>query len=65
MTLVFNHLKTEILSEDIFNGTYTVILGAVTSGKNAIVGAIFVISKSIPTNVIVFSNPAIIKKKLA
>lgn len=43
-------------------GTNSTILGNVTIGENAIVGAGSLVSKDVPDNTIVFGNPARIKR---
>ena len=45
-------------------GTSVTILGGVTIGENSLVGAGSVVTKDVPSNVIVAGNPARIIKKL-
>lgn len=46
-------------------GTNSTILGNVTIGENAIIGAGSLVSKDVPDNCIAYGNPARIKKQLS
>jgi acetyltransferase-like isoleucine patch superfamily enzyme len=47
-----------IIEDDVFIGAHTTILKGVTIGKNSIIGACAVVTKSIPPNQIWAGNPA-------
>jgi len=59
-------LKTApvIIEDNVWIGMNAVILKGVTIGENSIVAAGSVVSKSVPANVIVAGNPAVIVKHL-
>ena len=60
-------LKTApvIIGDNVWIGMNAVILKGVTIGENSIVAAGAVVSKSVPANVVVAGNPAVIVKHLA
>jgi acetyltransferase-like isoleucine patch superfamily enzyme len=45
-------------------GTSATILGGITIGENSLVGAGSVVTKDVPSNVVVIGNPAKIIKKI-
>lgn len=53
-----------IVEDNVFIGTGAIILKGVTIGRNSVVGAGSVVTKSIPENTIVAGNPAKVIKKL-
>jgi acetyltransferase-like isoleucine patch superfamily enzyme len=53
-----------IISDNVWIGMNAVILKGVTIGENSVVAAGAVVTKSVPPNVIVAGNPAIITKQL-
>lgn len=61
-----NHGKTQpvLLKENVFIGAHTIILKGVTVGRNSVVGAGSVVTKSIPDNEIWGGAPARYIKKL-
>ena len=54
-----------IIEDNVWIGMNAVILKGVTIGENSIVAAGAVVSKSVPPNVVVAGNPAVIVKHLA
>ncbi len=60
-------LKTApvIIKDNVWIGMNAVILKGVTIGENSVVAAGAVVSKSVPPNVVVAGNPAVIVKELA
>jgi acetyltransferase-like isoleucine patch superfamily enzyme len=59
-------LKTTpvIIQDNVWIGMNAVILKGVTIGENSVVAAGAVVSKSVPANVVVAGNPAVIVKQL-
>ncbi|MEA3210019.1 MAG: hypothetical protein QOE70_3076 [Chthoniobacter sp.] len=59
-------LKTApvIIADNVWIGMNAVILKGVSIGENSVVAAGAVVSKSVPANVVVAGNPAVIVKKL-
>jgi acetyltransferase-like isoleucine patch superfamily enzyme len=59
-------LKTApvIIRDNVWIGMNAVILKGVTIGENSVVAAGAVVTKSVPENVVVAGNPAIIVKQL-
>jgi acetyltransferase-like isoleucine patch superfamily enzyme len=59
-------LKTApvIIEDNVWIGMNAVILKGVTIGENSVVAAGAVVSKSVPANVVVAGNPAVIVKEL-
>jgi acetyltransferase-like isoleucine patch superfamily enzyme len=57
-------LKTTLVKKRASIGTSVTILGGVTIGENSLVGAGSVVTKDVPSNVVVAGNPARIFKKL-
>jgi acetyltransferase-like isoleucine patch superfamily enzyme len=53
-----------IISDNVWIGMNAVILKGVTIGKNSVVAAGAVVTKSVPANVVVAGNPAVITKQL-
>ena len=53
------------IEENVFIGAHSTILKGVTIGRNSIVGACSVVSKSIPPNQIWAGNPAVFIKTIA
>jgi acetyltransferase-like isoleucine patch superfamily enzyme len=53
-----------IISDNVWIGMNAVILKGVTIGENSVVAAGAVVTKSVPANVVVAGNPAVIIKKL-
>jgi acetyltransferase-like isoleucine patch superfamily enzyme len=53
-----------IISDNVWIGMNATILKGVTIGENSVVAAGSVVTKSIPANVIVAGNPAVVIKKL-
>ncbi len=60
-------LKTApvVIEDNVWIGMNAVILKGVTIGENSVVAAGAVVSKSVPANVVVAGNPAVIVKQLA
>jgi len=54
-----------IIKDSVWIGMNAVILKGVTIGENSVVAAGAVVSKSVPDNVVVAGNPAVIVKQLA
>ncbi len=52
------------ICDNVWIGMNAVILKGVTIGENSVVGAGAVVSKSVPANVVVAGNPAVIVKQL-
>ncbi|QHT68835.1 N-acetyltransferase [Rhodocytophaga rosea] len=59
------HLIKTLVEEHASIGTGSTILGGITIGKNAVVGAGAVVTKDVPANVVVAGNPAKILKYLS
>ena len=57
-------LKTTLVKKRASIGTSVTILGGVTIGENSLVGAGSVVTKDVPSNVVVAGNPARIIKNL-
>lgn len=57
-------LKTTIVKKRASIGTSATILGGVTIGENSLVGAGAVVTKDVPSNVVVAGNPARIIKNI-
>ena len=57
-------LKTTLVKKRASIGTSVTILGGITIGENSLVGAGSVVTKDVPSNVVVAGNPARIIKKL-
>lgn len=57
-------LKTTLVKKRASIGTSATILGGVTIGENSLVGAGSVVTKDVPSNVVVAGNPARIIKKM-
>jgi acetyltransferase-like isoleucine patch superfamily enzyme len=57
-------LKTTLVKKRASIGTSATILGGLTIGENSLVGAGSVVTKDVPSNVVVAGNPARIIKKL-
>lgn len=59
-------LKTApvIIKDNVWIGMNAIILKGVTIGENSVVAAGAVVSKSVPTNVVVAGNPAVVVKQL-
>jgi len=54
-----------VIKDSVWIGMNAVILKGVTIGENSVVAAGAVVSKSVPDNVVVAGNPAVIVKQLA
>jgi acetyltransferase-like isoleucine patch superfamily enzyme len=57
-------LKTTLVKKRASIGTSATILGGVTIGENSLIGAGSVVTRNVPSNVVVAGNPARIIKKL-
>ena len=57
-------LKTTLVKKRASIGTSATILGGVTIGENSLIGAGSVVTRDVPSNVVVAGNPARIIKKL-
>lgn len=59
-------IRTEpvIISDNVWIGMNAVILKGVTIGENSVVAAGAVVTKSVPANVVVAGNPAVVTKHL-
>ena len=53
-----------IISDNVWIGMNAIILKGVTIGENSVVAAGAVVTKSVPANVVVAGNPAVVIKKL-
>ncbi|WCN08087.1 acyltransferase [Marinomonas mediterranea] len=53
------------LKENVWLGTHVTVLGGVTIGRNSIIGAGSVVTKSIPDNVVAAGNPAKVIRTLS
>jgi len=53
-----------IISDNVWIGMNAIILKGVTIGENSVVAAGAVVTKSVPANVVVAGNPAVVTKKL-
>ena len=53
-----------IISDNVWIGMNAVILKGVTIGENSVVAAGAVVTKTVPANVVVAGNPALVTKKL-
>jgi len=56
--------KPVIISDNVWIGMNAIVLKGVTIGENSIVAAGAVVTKSVPPNVVVAGNPAVITKQL-
>jgi acetyltransferase-like isoleucine patch superfamily enzyme len=56
--------KPVIISDNVWIGMNAVILKGVTIGENSVVAAGAVVTKSVPANVVVAGNPAVVTKQL-
>jgi acetyltransferase-like isoleucine patch superfamily enzyme len=54
-----------IISDNVWIGMNAIILKGVTIGENSVVAAGAVVTKSVPANVVVAGNPAVVTKELA
>jgi len=57
------HTKPVIIGDNVWIGMNAVILKGVTIGENSVVAAGAVVTKSVPPNVVVAGNPAVVIKK--
>lgn len=53
-----------IISDNVWIGMHAVILKGVTIGENSVVAAGAVVTKSVPANVVVAGNPAVVTKEI-
>jgi acetyltransferase-like isoleucine patch superfamily enzyme len=53
-----------IISDNVWIGMNAIILKGVTIGENSVVAAGAVVTKSVPANVVVAGNPAVVTKEL-
>ena len=53
-----------IIADNVWIGMNAIILNGVTIGENSVVAAGAVVTKSVPANVVVAGNPAVVTKKL-
>lgn len=58
-----NHAKDVYLQEHIWVGNRSMILKGVTIGKDSVIGANAVVTKAMPSNVVIAGNPARIVKQ--
>ena len=58
------HTAPVIISDNVWIGMNAVILKGVTIGENSVVAAGAVVTKTVPANVVVAGNPAVITKQL-
>src|SRR5581483_3040141 len=56
--------RAVVLSENVWVGNSAIILKGVSIGENSVVGAGAVVSRTVPPNVVVAGNPAIVVKTL-
>src|SRR4051794_13800540 len=56
--------KPVVISNNVWIGMNAIILKGVTIGENSVVAAGAVVTKSVPANVVVAGNPAVITKQL-
>jgi acetyltransferase-like isoleucine patch superfamily enzyme len=56
--------KPVIISDNVWIGMNAIILKGVTIGENSVVAAGAVVTKSVPANVVVAGNPAVVTKQL-
>ena len=53
-----------VIEDDVWIGARAIILKGVTIGENSVVAAGAVVTKSVPANVVVAGNPAVVTKEL-
>lgn len=53
-----------IIEDNVWIGANVTILPGVTIGNNTVIGAGSVVTKSIPSNVVAFGNPCIVKREI-
>ncbi|MEP6955368.1 MAG: DapH/DapD/GlmU-related protein, partial [Chthoniobacterales bacterium] len=53
-----------VIGDNVWIGMNAIILKGVTIGENSVVAAGAVVSKSVPANVVVAGNPAVVVKQL-
>ena len=59
-----NKFMTTIIEDGASIGAGSIILGGLTIGRNSIIGAGSVVTKSIPSNAVAYGNPAQVKRYL-
>ena len=54
-----------MIEDDVWIGRRAIIMGGVTIGKGAVIGAGSVVTKDVPPYCVAAGNPAIVRKKTA
>lgn len=60
----YTDIKPIVIEDDVWIGRRAIIMGGVTIGKGAVIGAAAVVTKDVPPYTIAAGNPAVVKKHL-
>lgn len=60
----YTPVKPIVIEDDVWIGRRAIIMGGVTIGKGAVIGAASVVTKDVPAYSMVAGNPAVVKKSL-
>lgn len=60
----YTEIKPIVIGDDVWIGRRAIIMGGVTIGQGAIIGAGAVVTKNIPPYTLAAGNPAVVKKNL-
>ncbi|MGN7086403.1 DapH/DapD/GlmU-related protein, partial [Neisseria sp. P0001.S005] len=60
----YTDISPIVIEDDVWIGRRAIIMGGVTIGKGAVIGAGSVVTKDVPPYCVAAGNPAIVRKKL-
>ena len=60
----YTDIRPIVIEDDVWIGRRAIIMGGVTIGKGAVIGAGSVVTKDVPPYCVAAGNPAIVRKKL-
>ena len=60
----YTDIRPIVIEDDVWIGRRAIIMGGVTIGKGAVIGAGSVVTKDVPPYCVAAGNPAVVKKKL-